>query len=78
MGVDAMVLDGDGSAGRRRRTRPPATLHPYPVGEMQSAFLFSRSGTIFGGTSEVQRNIVGERVLGLPREPRSERSRDSV
>jgi alkylation response protein AidB-like acyl-CoA dehydrogenase len=43
---------------------------PYKLTRMQSRFLFSRSDTIYGGTNEIQRNIIAEQALGLPREPR--------
>ena len=43
----------------------------YPVSFWQNTFLSSRSGTIYSGTSEIQRNIISERALGLPKEPRA-------
>jgi alkylation response protein AidB-like acyl-CoA dehydrogenase len=42
----------------------------YDLGAEHRTFLFSRSETIYGGSNEIQRNIIGERVLGLPAEPK--------
>ncbi|HLH46953.1 MAG TPA: acyl-CoA dehydrogenase family protein [Acidimicrobiales bacterium] len=73
LGAEGQVLTGSGdeqfvSGIGRRRGRPGYTPSP-----LQSAFFFARSETIWGGSAEIQRNIVGERILGLPKEPKAPR-----
>ncbi|MFE7896097.1 acyl-CoA dehydrogenase family protein [Streptomyces sp. NPDC057424] len=43
---------------------------PYELDAAQHLFLFSRADTLYGGTDQIQRTIIAERVLGLPREPK--------
>jgi alkylation response protein AidB-like acyl-CoA dehydrogenase len=61
---------------------PDAMVRPagdrYSLSRWQQAFLGSRAGTIFSGTSQIQRNIIGERALGLPKEPSADVSRETI
>ncbi|UVL63578.1 acyl-CoA dehydrogenase family protein [Pseudomonas sp. B21-032] len=43
---------------------------PYQLTRLQSLYLFSRADTLYGGSNEIQRNIIAERALGMPKEPR--------
>ncbi len=43
---------------------------PYDMTLKQRIFLYGRADTIYGGSDEIQRNVIGERVLGLPQEPK--------
>jgi alkylation response protein AidB-like acyl-CoA dehydrogenase len=63
LGEIAMAIEG---AGGLLRPDGPG----YPTSRWQNVFLSSRAGTIYSGTSEIQRGIIGERALGLPREPK--------
>ena len=69
LGPEGQVLTGDPAGDGSwipgvglRRGRPD-----YPASALQRAFLFSRSDTIGGGTSEIQLGIIAERILKLPR-----------
>ncbi|MGW2700971.1 acyl-CoA dehydrogenase family protein [Streptomyces sp. NPDC001340] len=61
-----LVRGAEASAG----PRDWAPAAPYELDPDQHLFLFSRADTIYGGSDQVQRTIIAERVLGLPREPK--------
>ena len=68
LGADALVPTGRRPSSRvpgRRRRRAQQL-----VGVWVGTFLNARAGTIYAGSSQIQRNIIGEMVLGLPKEPR--------
>jgi alkylation response protein AidB-like acyl-CoA dehydrogenase len=59
-GLGELAMDIMGKSG--------LTLDQGEFSEWQRLYLFSRADTIYGGSNEIQRNIIAERVLGLPRE----------
>jgi alkylation response protein AidB-like acyl-CoA dehydrogenase len=66
--VNLMGADGMLYGSKYPQIRP--TESAMSGGDMRKAFIRMRANSIEGGTSEVMRNIIGERVLGLPGEPR--------
>jgi hypothetical protein len=66
-----MGLEGQMMYSKYEKIRPKAT--GMGASDPQKLFLRVRANSIEGGTSEVMRNILGERVLGLPGEPRNDK-----
>jgi alkylation response protein AidB-like acyl-CoA dehydrogenase len=69
--VDLMGAEGMLHSSAYPRQRPDGIV--MGTADVHKAFLRVRANSIEGGTSEVMRNILGERVLGLPGEPRADR-----
>ena len=67
IGAEAMVPTGRGPSSAFSTDDAGA---PNSTASWVGTFLNARAGTIYAGSSQVQRNIIGEMVLGLPKEPR--------
>ncbi|MEM1334515.1 MAG: acyl-CoA dehydrogenase [Actinomycetota bacterium] len=67
MGTDALEVVGRRPSSSFQTDDPGA---PNVSGSWVNTFLNARAGTIYAGSSQVQRNIIGEMILGLPKEPR--------
>ena len=75
--VTELAVDIYGAEGMTISGREPSTAFasddagaPNTTGSWVNTFLNARAGTIYAGSSQIQRNIIGEMVLGLPKEPR--------
>jgi alkylation response protein AidB-like acyl-CoA dehydrogenase len=69
LGADALVPSGQGP---QSAFRSDGVGSPNDSGNWVGVFYNARAGTIYAGTSQVQRGIVGEQILGLPKEPRAD------
>ncbi len=69
LGADAMQIEGKFPSSAFSTDQPGA---PNDSGSWIGTFLNARAGTIYAGTSQVQKNIIGEMVLGLPKEPKAD------
>ena len=74
LGVDILGMHATVPTGRKPQSAfgTDEAGAPNSTTSWAGTFLNARAGTIYAGTSQVQRNIVGEQVLGLPKEPRTD------
>ncbi len=75
LGLEILGPYGQSTAGLPRDVSFPVVASSGHGETWAYAFLWSRAGTIYSGSSEIQKNVIGERVLGLPKEPRADRMR---